>query len=82
MAGMWELPALDLQQRNGDRPLLRVRHSITDTDYQVSVFAAIRDELPQVATDCRWLTAKQCEQLPLTGLTRKILRKLASESGA
>jgi A/G-specific adenine glycosylase len=80
MAGMWELPALLLEHRNGEQPLLRVRHSITDTDYQVSVFAASDEELQQAASFGRWFTPQQHEQLPLTGLTRKILRRLAPES--
>jgi A/G-specific adenine glycosylase len=78
MASMWELPPLASENMNGDAPLLQVRHSITDTDYRVSVFA--------IASECelnpraRWFTTKQCERLALTGLTRKVLRKLAAES--
>jgi A/G-specific adenine glycosylase len=77
MAGMWELPALDPSQGNGDRPLLRVRHSITDTDYRVAVFAVAPDRLSHSTEKARWATRRQCEQLPLTGLTRKILLRLA-----
>ena len=76
MAGMWELPALDVSLVNGDRPLLRVRHSITDTDYRVAVFTVTPDLLLHAAKEARWLTRRQCERLPLTGLTRKILRQL------
>jgi A/G-specific adenine glycosylase len=76
MAGMWELPALDPSEVNGDRPLLRVRHSITDTDYRVAVFAVAPDRLAYSAKDTRWATRRQCKQLPITGLTRKILLRL------
>jgi A/G-specific adenine glycosylase len=76
MAGMWELPALDPSQVNGDQLLLRVRHSITDTDYRVAVFAVAPDRLAYSAKNTRWATRRQCEQLPLTGLTRKILLRL------
>ena len=76
MAGMWELPTLDSIHVNGDRPLLRVRHSITDTDYRVAVFTVTPDLLLRAAKEARWLTRRQCERLPLTGLTRKILRQL------
>jgi A/G-specific adenine glycosylase len=76
MAGMWELPTLDPSLVNGDRPLLRVRHSITDTDYDVAVFAIDPDQLAYPARDARWATPRQSNQLPLTGLTRKILRQL------
>jgi A/G-specific adenine glycosylase len=76
MAGMWELPPVSDAQRNGDEPLTTLRHAITDTDYQVSVFtvpAACFDSLPDSA---RWFTRRQWERLPLTGLARKILRRL------
>jgi len=76
MAGMWELPALDPSLVNGDEPLLRVRHSITDTDYRVAVFAVKPDEFLQHESDTRWATRRQWEQLPLTGLTRKVLLQL------
>ncbi|MGA8876968.1 MAG: A/G-specific adenine glycosylase [Candidatus Korobacteraceae bacterium] len=76
MAGMWELPALDPSLANGDQPLLRVRHSITDTDYRVAVFAIAADQLPDCAAEARWATRRQSSQFPLTGLTRKILRQL------
>ncbi len=62
------------------QPLARLRHSITDTDYQVAVFAVAPAELQDFETDGRWLTRRQWERLPLTGLTRKILRRLQLES--
>jgi A/G-specific adenine glycosylase len=68
MPGMWELPVC---KANGGTPLLTVRHAITTTDYTVSVFkgsASIRGG--------RWVNLRSVEKLPLTGLTRKILRKL------
>lgn len=77
MAGMWELPAFDPTLVNGDQPLLRVRHSITDTDYRVAVFAIDPDHVLHSAENARWATRRQWEQLPLTGLTRKILRQLS-----
>jgi len=67
MPGMWELP----QTRPGAAsPILRLRHAITNTDYQVSVYRA------QTATGSRgqWVKLAEVERLPLTGLTRKILR--------
>jgi A/G-specific adenine glycosylase len=80
MAGMWELPALDPALLDADIPLLRVRHSITNTDYQVTVFARASAQLHDCATAFRWFTPAQCRRLPLTGLTRKILRLLPLES--
>ena len=80
MAGMWELPALAPGVTNGDAPLLQVRHSITDTDYRVAVFTASPDQLHDFATNGQWFTHRQCERLPLTGLTRKVLRRLSLAS--
>lgn len=79
MAGMWELPPLAPEAINGDAPLLRVRHAITDTDYRVAVYA-ISEIGRTPGKGVRWFTSKQYECLALTGLTRKILRKVALES--
>ena len=68
MPGLWELP----QTRPSLSPLLlRLRHAITNTDYQVSVYAA------KTAPACcgRWVRFAAVERLPLTGLTQKILRR-------
>jgi A/G-specific adenine glycosylase len=77
MAGMWELPLVFEHQRNGDAPLARLRHSITDTDYEVSVHA-----VAEVAGVGRWCSRKQWERMAMTGLARKILRRLAGEPGS
>jgi A/G-specific adenine glycosylase len=72
MPGMWELPEIRPGKRN-ETPLLTLRHSITTTDYSVLVFAT-------TATAAgRWVAMHGAERLPLTGLTRKILRKLRTE---
>lgn len=76
MAGMWELPELTPDAVNGDAPILRVRHSITDTDYRVSVFAISEEDSKRMYKGAPWFTPKQCERLPLTGLARKILRRM------
>ncbi len=80
MAGMWELPEIGLGELNGDVPLARLRHSITDTDYQIAVFAVPPRDLPGSESAGRWFTCRQWNRLPLTGLTRKILRRLQLES--
>lgn len=68
MPGLWELP----QTRPGaDAPLLRLRHAITNTDYQVSVYPAKSAH----ARAGRWVKLAGVERLPLTGLTQKILRR-------
>ena len=75
MAGMWELPQLAEAPAEA-APIARLRHSITDTDYQVSVFL-----VPELNVfDSGWFTHQQWGRAALTGLARKILSKLALES--
>jgi A/G-specific adenine glycosylase len=78
MAGMWELPCVSQSRRDGHQPVAKLRHSITDTDYEVSVVSVSPGSLE---SDGRWFLQKQWERLPITGLTRKILRRLVVESG-
>jgi A/G-specific adenine glycosylase len=67
MPGMWELPEIT---NPGTTPHLSLRHSITVTDYIVRVFRRpVLDDL-----DGRWVRTSRVTSLPLTGLTRKILR--------
>jgi len=66
MAGMWELPSA----RNPDgTALMRLKHSITHTDYRVTVFSRA------AGADVRWVATAKLESLALTGLTRKILQR-------
>jgi A/G-specific adenine glycosylase len=69
MASMWELPSV--VPRGSKTAYLTLRHSITITDYTVRVW---RRESPGSA-EGKWIPAAQLKQLPLTGLTRKILLK-------
>src|SRR5271157_3083114 len=80
MASMWELPVIAECQRDGHKPVAKLRHSITDTDYEVSVVSLSAEELPSFETGARWFSRKQWERLPLTGLARKVLRRLVAES--
>ncbi len=74
MAAMWELPQLTEAPADA-APIARLRHSITDTDYQVSVF-----RLPELAVaDSEWFTPQQWNRMALTGLARKILRKVVQQ---
>jgi hypothetical protein len=71
MAGMWEMPQLAEPPANA-APIARLRHSITDTDYQVRVF-----RIPELSVaDSGWFSHQQGRRMALTGLTRKILTKL------
>src|ERR1035438_4748873 len=79
MAGMWELP--EIRAANSATEMLaKFRHSITDTDYEVSVLPAPPGFVRALDGAARWFTRKQWLKLALTGLARKILRKLADES--
>jgi A/G-specific adenine glycosylase len=72
MPGMWELPeAADFDVAG--RPHLRLRHSITVTDYAVHVW---RSAVPSKANG-NWTPVERLKRIALTGLARKIL--LASE---
>jgi A/G-specific adenine glycosylase len=76
MAGMWELPECGASIAEDDAELCVVRHSITDTDYEVRVVrAGLKAVDAKVKGAGRWVRHDQCSELPLTGLTRKILRK-------
>jgi A/G-specific adenine glycosylase len=76
MAGMWELPIFPDAQRNGSEPVAMLRHSITDTDYDVSVFTVPTGKFHSLEVNARWFARRQWERLPLTGLARKVLRRL------
>jgi A/G-specific adenine glycosylase len=80
MAGMWELPVVSDSELDSHELVAKLRHSITDTDYDVSVLSVPARQLPSSETDGRWFLRKQWERLPLTGLTRKVLRGLPVES--
>jgi len=81
MAGMWELPECageitDRRAEHGAEELCVVRHSITDTDYEVHVVRLRLKELKASDKKAgRWVERGRLLELPLTGLTRKILRK-------
>jgi len=68
MPGMWELPAAGAAI---GKPLATVRHAITDTDFIIKLYQAQNSGNGRG----RWLTARAAEQLPLTGVTRKLLKQ-------
>jgi A/G-specific adenine glycosylase len=83
MAGMLELPPLPEEAVTGREPLLRVRHSITNTNYYVQVFASRspRDKTLMKALMGRddayeWVRTTRLAGQPLTGLARKVLQRL------
>jgi A/G-specific adenine glycosylase len=69
MPCMWELP--EMAGTNGASAVsFTLRHSITVTDYVVHVMRTPDGK----GLDGRWVRQAQLTTLPLTGLTRKILR--------
>jgi A/G-specific adenine glycosylase len=80
MPGMWELPQIDPDALSPSRELLAVRHAITQTNYYATVAEFSEEELEQLSvaqTERRWMSANSLLSLPLTGLTRKVLKRLA-----
>ena len=76
MAGMWELPEAADHAHDPAQPLLRLRHAIMQMNYEVAIYpgeATLR--LPSKRT-FRWVTQKQAQALPLTGLARKVMQRL------
>jgi A/G-specific adenine glycosylase len=94
MAGMWELPEIDGTQIDGAqiegtrmkaaRRLLDVRHSITVTNYYVTIYGyepSAESRLPVRGVVRRWVSVRELAELPLTGLTRKVLKRLKALPG-
>jgi len=87
MPEMFELPPLPLDAVVGRVPVLRVRHAITDTNYDVEVFphglgdlddddVTLLRAIPASLDDLHWASTQQLPMLPLTGLARKCLARL------
>ncbi|MGA7886137.1 MAG: A/G-specific adenine glycosylase [Acidobacteriaceae bacterium] len=79
MPGMWELPQVKETQEHAASALLTVRHAITNTNYYVTVYGvemAERDRLTKPVGERKWVPLLGLHDLPLTGLTRKILKRL------
>lgn len=79
MPNMWELPLVKEGQESEDMLLLTVRHSITNTNYYVTVYGLTVNEqklLAKGAGERAWVPVMDLPEQPLTGLTRKILKRL------
>jgi A/G-specific adenine glycosylase len=70
MASMWELPTIQ-PSTSGD-VVARFKHSITDTDYTITVLS-LGSHL--VLKGGRWIALAELSNVPLTGVARKALRK-------
>lgn len=78
MPGMWELPALGLESPPEDTKILTLRHSITNTNYSVSIFGLNLKGRRAASKSAarRWFAVSDLPTLPLTGLARKVLKRL------
>jgi A/G-specific adenine glycosylase len=83
MPGMIELPHLAMSAVSDREPLLRLRHSITNTNYYVEIYAqqgpedrALRSTIVHRADAMLWHPVPKLHALPLTGLARKVLQRL------
>jgi A/G-specific adenine glycosylase len=80
MPGMWELPEVAAQETDDQRVEITLRHAITVTNYQVRVLRlSAREAAPRWSAreyPRQWTQTSELNRLPLTGLTRKVLRRL------
>ncbi len=92
MPGMLELPEIALREPVGagtdgapalllqQEPVLRVRHSITGTNYYVEIVGLPHERAVESVVlrrgDCEWVPVRSLQQRPLTGLARKVLQRL------
>lgn len=90
MPGMYELPTLPAEPPEESKPVLRLRHAITNTNYAVSVYAVngaetssseFRSGSLPVTGERRWVRTAHLDALPLTGLARKVLHRLRLMDG-
>ena len=77
MPGLWELPAL---RATPDRHLrMTVRHAIMNVNYVVRVRDVGENELADLAVtgaERRWVPLRDAGGMALTGLTRKVLKRV------
>jgi A/G-specific adenine glycosylase len=82
MANMWELPPLSLEVIAPYEPMLAAKHSITNTNYDVKIYSAkgaareLEREVSARESKLHWVPAETLATVALTGLARKILRKM------
>jgi len=76
MAGMWELPQSPESPGSSLQaaPWRTFRHSITVTDYTVHVLKNASSGNAPFGAKGKWIAIERISQIPITGLTRKILK--------
>jgi A/G-specific adenine glycosylase len=82
MPGLWELPALrDVPNGNAR---MTVRHAIMNVNYVVRVRDVSEEDLPELAatgSERRWVRVNEAMAMALTGLARKILKRIGKGLG-
>ncbi|HZD75998.1 MAG TPA: A/G-specific adenine glycosylase [Acidobacteriaceae bacterium] len=75
MAGMWELPVYEpkSEPKSAEAPEFTVRHAITVTNHVVDVY--LRSGGGR-GVEGEWVLVRELSERPLTGLARKVLRRL------
>jgi A/G-specific adenine glycosylase len=75
MAGMWELPVYipSAEAQAGESPEFTVRHAITVTNHVVDIY--VRSGTAR-GLKGEWVQVSELSQRALTGLTRKVLRRV------
>ena len=79
MPGMWELPSLLGDSTNEDDLRFTVRHAIMQVNYVVRVCEFREEDVARLKLDGgerRWVSLGQAAEMALTGLARKVLRKV------
>lgn len=79
MPGMWELPKISEDQFGSNGAEMSLRHAIMQTNYIVHVHAMEATALAKyrdAKDEVKWINLDALSSLPLTGLARKILRRV------
>lgn len=77
MPAMWELPPVG-DKRVSLAQCVRLRHSITNTDFEVFAYLEKRGRASEIKSGlATWVRVDRLNRLPLTGLARKILRSFS-----
>jgi A/G-specific adenine glycosylase len=79
MPGMWELPEVELASVTESDAVLILRHSITNTNYDVRIARMTgrqADALPSGSRTGQWIRVEDLSSIPLTGLSKKALTTL------
>jgi len=85
MPGMWELPMLRETAVPETELRLTLRHAIMQVNYYVRIRTVFEDDaaaLTVIGGERRWVRLGEAAEMALTGLTRKVLKRLHLLPGA